>query len=68
MSTIQSALEEVENLDSNDQEIFYEILAKRRIEERREEIYHNAESTFEAIKNGTAKKGSIEDLLADLED
>jgi len=68
MSTIQSALDEVSNLEPIEQEIFYEILAKRRIEERREEIYNNAESTLKAIENGTAKKGSLEDLLADLED
>ncbi len=67
MSTLQNALDVVENLDMLEKEMFFDIINKRRIEERRKEIFENANLTFQAIENGTAKIGSLEELLADLE-
>lgn len=67
MSTLQNALDAVDSLDFNDKEIFFDILQKRLIESRRTEILKNAQETFQAIENGTAKTGSLKDLLDDLE-
>ncbi len=68
MSTLQNALDIVENLDVLEKEMFFDIINKRRIEERRKEILENANQTFQAIENGSAKIGSLDELLADLED
>ncbi len=68
MGTLQNALDLVESLNFKDKEIFFDIIEKRKIEFRRDEILENATNTFKSIENGTAKKGSIEDLLSDLED
>lgn len=67
MSTLQNALELIENLDYIDQEQLFEILQKRRIESRRNEILLNAEQTYDSISKGTAKIGLLKDLMSDLE-
>jgi len=38
---------------------------KRRIENRRAEILANAQEVMRAFKEGTAKRGSVDDLIAD---
>ena len=53
----------VEDLDYLDQQMFLEILSKRLNEKRRNEILKNAEVTFQAIENGTAKSGNLNELL-----
>nr|WP_293106616.1 hypothetical protein [Okeania sp. SIO2F4] len=40
----------------------------KRIEKRRLEISNNAQATLECFKQGTAKIGSVDDLIADLLD
>jgi uncharacterized protein YqfA (UPF0365 family) len=42
------------------------MLYQRRIEERRAEILANAQEVRQAFKEGKAKVGTIEDLIADL--
>ena len=44
----------------------FELIRKRRIEKRRAEIAANAKEVFKAVEMGTAKRGSVEDLIADL--
>lgn len=60
-------VEVVDSLNYSDQELLFEIIAKRRIDARRSEIFENAEETLKAVENGTAKKGTFQDLLSDLE-
>ncbi|MBD6620298.1 hypothetical protein FNW02_32080 [Komarekiella sp. 'clone 1'] len=62
----QTVVEYVEALSTEDQDLLLELIQKRRVEKRRQEIANNAAQTLEAIKTAKAKRGSIADLRADL--
>jgi hypothetical protein len=64
--SFQTVVEYVEALSTEDQDLLLELIQKRRVEKRRQEIANNAAQTLEAIKTGKAKRGSIADLRADL--
>ena len=64
--TFQEIINSIENLAIEDQDYIFELIRKRRIEHRRAEILANAQEVMEAVKSGTAKKGSVHDLIADL--
>jgi len=64
--TLQNALEYVECLSVEDQNLLIELLQKRQIEQRRLEIANKAKQTLAAVQEGTAKGGTFEDLKADL--
>lgn len=66
MMTVQEIMEQVESLSIEDQDRLFELIRKRRIENRRDEILANAQEVMQAFKNGTAKRGSVDDLIADL--
>ncbi|MEG4225272.1 hypothetical protein QUA35_03715 [Microcoleus sp. N9_B2] len=66
MMTLQEIIAQVESLSIEDQDQLFELIRKRRIENRRAEILANAQEVMEAFKNGTAKRGSVDDLIADL--
>ena len=59
-------VEYVDELSTDDQEMLFDLIRKRRIEKRRVEIAENAAQTLAAVRAGTAKSGSVEDLKADL--
>ncbi len=63
---LQQALDYVESLSSEEQDLLIEIIQKRRIEQRRKEIAANAKQTLKAVELGTAKRGTITDLMEDL--
>jgi hypothetical protein len=56
-------VEYVDALSVDDQELLFELIQKRRIEKRRLEIAQNAVETLEAVRSGTAKQGSVANLL-----
>ncbi len=60
-----SLVEYVDVLTADDQSLF-ELIPKRQIGKRRLEIAENAAETLEAVRAGVAKRGSFEDLKADL--
>ncbi len=64
--TFQTLIEYVEELSSEDQDLLIELIQNRRIEKRRAEIAENANQTLVALKSGTAKRGTIADIKADL--
>jgi hypothetical protein len=64
----QHALDVVEQLPFEDQEILIGIIRQRLIERRRAEIAANAEASRTALREGRAKYGSVEDLRRDLSD
>ena len=66
MMTLQEIIEQVQSLSIEDQDQLFELIRKGRIENRRAEILANAQEVMEAFKNGTAKRGSVDDLIADL--
>lgn len=64
--SFQEIIDSIEGLSLEDQDYLLELIQKRRIENRRSQIAKNAQLTFTALDLGTAKKGNIDDLMADL--
>ncbi|EGK85320.1 hypothetical protein D0A34_02305 [Microcoleus vaginatus PCC 9802] len=64
----QTAIEYVESLAIEEQDLLIELIQKRRIENRRVEIASNAREVLTALKSGTAKRGNLAQLKADLLD
>jgi hypothetical protein len=65
-STLQAALESVEALSQEEQDFLLELIHKRRIAQRRQEILQNAAKTMEAVNNGTAQRGTAAEIMADI--
>ena len=63
---IQQALDEIERLAAEDQQMVVEIVRQRLIEQRRLEIAENARATVKAFREGRARYGTVEDLRRDL--
>lgn len=66
MMTLQEIINSIENLPTEDREYLFEFLQKQRIDQKRTEILTNAEEHKQAFRNGTAKRGTVDDLIADL--
>ncbi|MDY6804420.1 MAG: hypothetical protein SXA11_11520 [Cyanobacteriota bacterium] len=61
----QQIVEYVESLSTEEQDLLFELIHKRRVEQRRSEIAINYSETLEAMKAGRAKIGTVADLRAD---
>ncbi len=61
-------LEKVDTMPLEEQELIIEILKNRYREKRREDILKNAEETLEEYRKGLTSKGTVADLLKELED
>jgi hypothetical protein len=66
MLVFQEIIDSIESLSIEDQDYLFELIRKRRIENRWAEILANAQEVQQAFKDGTAKRGSVDDLIADL--
>ncbi|MBC1214212.1 hypothetical protein GNE08_08240 [Trichormus variabilis ARAD] len=66
MMTLQEIINSIENLPTEEQEYLFEFLRQQRIDNRRVEILANTQEVIQALKDGTAKRGSVDDLIADL--
>lgn len=66
MMTLQEIISSINSLPIEDQEHLFEFLRQQRIENRQQEILANAQEVMQAFKHGTAKRGSVDDLIADL--
>ena len=66
MMTLQEIISSINSLPTEDQEHLFEFLRQQRIENRQQEILANAQEVMQAFKNETAKRGSVDDLIADL--
>jgi predicted transcriptional regulator len=64
--TFQKVIEFVESLSEEEQDVLFDLIQKRRILKRRQEIARNAEKTMEAVRNGTAKRGTAAEIVADI--
>ena len=62
----QQALDTIERLSANDQQALIEIVQRRLVEQRREEIARNASVTLQAFREGRASYGTVNDLQCDL--
>ncbi len=70
MSTVsfQTLIDSLESLSTEDQDCLFDLIRKRPIEKRRLEIAENGEETLKALAQGTAIKGSAEEIKAYLLD
>ncbi len=63
MATIDSTLEEIMQLDYTSREMILEILKKRQIESRRENMSKNARRSIKEYKEGKLEAKSLEETL-----
>ncbi len=66
--SFQELIESVEALSIEDREMLVEIINKRIIEERRDELVADLEESLEACRRGEARTGTVDDLLKDLKE
>ena len=66
--SFQELIESVEALPLDDREILVEIINKRIIEQRREELENDMEESLEAYRKGEVRVGTVDDLLRDLKE
>lgn len=64
----QKALDAIESLPVDSREEIIDIIKKRLVEDRREEIAANAREAVMEVREGRAKYGTIEDLKRDLQE
>jgi hypothetical protein len=61
--TYQEIIEQIESLPIEEQDDLFELIRKRRVEQRRTEIATNGERLRQAVKIGAAKSfDNVEDL------
>jgi hypothetical protein len=63
---LNDLIEKASFLSFEEQEIMLDILRRRYIEKRREQIAANARKTLQEYKAGRARRGSARDLKKDL--
>ena len=64
--TLQAIIESVEALSEDEQDVLFDLIHKRRIAKRRQEIATNAKATMEAVNNGTATRGTAAEVMANI--
>ena len=62
----QKAIDAVESLPFDDREEVLDIIKMRLAEQRRDEIFANAQEAVQAVREKRAKFGTVEDLKKDL--
>ena len=65
-SSLQMALETVDGLTLEEQEMLLEIVHRRLIEQRRSELAGEIAAAREAYRRGEIRRGTVEDLMAEL--
>ena len=60
-------LDKVDKMPLEEQNFIIEVLKNRNRERKREEIYKNARQTLDEYKKGLTSRGSVADLLRDME-
>ena len=66
MMTLDQTLDAVNELPAEQREMLAEILRKRLIEERRNEIAASARESIKAFQSGELKPQSADEVIADL--
>lgn len=66
-SALQQAIESVESLPIEDQEILLDILQKRLQERRRTNLYQEVRAIKQEFAEGNVKFGSVDQFLAELD-
>lgn len=66
VSSLQTALEVIEGLTLEEQEMLFEIAYHRFIERRRADLAGEIATAREAYHRGGVRRGSVKDLMAEL--
>ena len=66
-SRLDHILDAIASLSLDEEEMLINIAKKRHIERKREQILRDSRETMRAYKKGLAKRGTVDDLLMDLE-
>jgi len=66
--SFQRLVEYVEDIKIEDLEVLGEIVNMHLIKQRREELIADKEETLEALRRGEVHRGTVDDLLRDLEE
>ena len=66
-SAFQQAIESVESLPLEDQEILLDILQRRLLERRRTNLYQEVSEIKQEFASGNVKFGSVDQFLAELD-
>ena len=64
-SSFQELIESVEALPLDDREILMDIINRRIIEQKREELVADMEESLQAYRKGEVRIGTVDDLLRD---
>ena len=67
-SLINEVLQVIDNMSLEQQSLIIDVLENRYREKRREEISKNAKQTLREYRKGLTKRGTVTDLIKDLED
>ena len=65
-SKFNEILEQIDNLSYADQETLIDIVKKRLIESRRDEIADNIQKAHQQYESGNVVRGSVEDIINEL--
>jgi len=65
--SVQQALDVIEQMPLEDQMTVIEVLQRRLLEQRRSEIARYATTTLQAVREGHARFGTVEELKRDLD-
>jgi hypothetical protein len=65
-SDFANIIDELSKIPLEEQEMVLEILQKRVIERRREEILRHSEESIEEYKKGLTSEGDVSDLIKEL--
>lgn len=68
ISTLQKALDVVEALEPEEQAILVDVISKRLSEQRRNELLKEVASSRLDYQQGSVKRGSVADLMAELDE
>ena len=66
-NVLDEILDKVNEMPLEDQDMLVELIRNRYKEKRREDILANARQTFEEYNKGLTSKGTVSDLLRELE-
>ena len=68
ISTLQKAIDAVEALEPEEQAMLLDIISKRLSQQRRNDLIIDVEQARDDYQKGNVKRGSISDLMAELDE
>jgi hypothetical protein len=68
ISTLQKAIDAVEALEPEEQAMLLDIISKRLSQQRRNELIMDVAQARDDYQKGNVKRGSVADLMAELDE